>query len=169
MSEWRTDSSIEAVFRRSYSWEHINNGFGVHEHEPLTIKTTRPRSPDTFRCRFAISSLKGTTTVHPVRAATQVRSYTHLFSISLRTKSVDDVSSQEPCCPKDSCSVPFRQVSRFIVVSACRMNHEPPEEDLMLQSASEQSNRIVLHSPTARYPNDRFAGPCDCDVLNVPP
>jgi hypothetical protein len=34
-----------------------------------TINTTRPRSPVTFRCLFAISSLNGTTTVHPCRAS----------------------------------------------------------------------------------------------------
>ena len=33
-----------------------------------TIKTTLPRSPVTFRCLFAMSSRKGTTTVHPREA-----------------------------------------------------------------------------------------------------
>lgn len=33
-----------------------------------TRKTTRPRSPETLRWRLAISSRKGTTTVHPARA-----------------------------------------------------------------------------------------------------
>lgn len=33
-----------------------------------TMNTTRPKSPATFRCRFAISSRKGTITVHPCRA-----------------------------------------------------------------------------------------------------
>lgn len=34
-----------------------------------TRKTTRPRSPVTLRCLFAISSRKGTTTVHPLEAS----------------------------------------------------------------------------------------------------
>ena len=32
------------------------------------MNTTLPRSPVTFKCRFAISSRKGITTVHPREA-----------------------------------------------------------------------------------------------------
>ena len=38
---------------------------GLNLEARYTVKTTRPRSPVTLRCLFAISSLKGTTTVHP--------------------------------------------------------------------------------------------------------
>jgi len=36
---------------------------GIH-----TMNTTRPRSPETFKCLFSMSSRNGTTTVHPAFA-----------------------------------------------------------------------------------------------------
>jgi hypothetical protein len=37
----------------------------ANENLSLTMNITRPKSPVTFRCRFAISSRNGTITVHP--------------------------------------------------------------------------------------------------------
>lgn len=55
------------------------------------MKTTRPRSPDTLRCLFAISSLYGMTTVHPWRA---VGRYEHSHEQRRRTESADLVDSR---------------------------------------------------------------------------
>ena len=59
---------------RAYSSDHIptsiiNSGAEwAWSNSKPTMNTTRPRSPVTFRCLFAISSRKGTTTVHPLDA-----------------------------------------------------------------------------------------------------
>lgn len=76
------------------------------------MNITRPKSPATFKCLFAISSRNGTMTVHPCRAVRKFPISTYLSYgavskvMSNRTKSVYNVSSQKAGCAKYSNGVP---------------------------------------------------------------
>ena len=68
----------------------------------------RPKSPAIFKCLFAISSRKGTMTVHPFLAILIVRKnfqerWEH------HTKSVDNVPPQETSCSKYSNGMSYTQ------------------------------------------------------------
>lgn len=56
------------------------------------MKTTRPKSPVTFKCLLAISSLKGTTTVHP-REARRVKAL-DMYSVEEASASAYQVGEQ---------------------------------------------------------------------------
>lgn len=68
-----------------------------------TMNITRPKSPATFKWRFAISSRKGTITVHPCRAVIHPL-VLHIWGPRMRsnrTKSVHNVSSKKSSSTED--------------------------------------------------------------------
>lgn len=127
--------------------------------ETLTINTTFPKSPVTFKWRFVISSRYGITTVHPELAilppSSQPHTHTHtpdippcpappFYSTPLHdsnqgghTEFVDNISPEESRRSENSDSVACPPNSISIPPPTCPpyrmiqvLNNEPPIEDL---------------------------------------
>lgn len=93
------------------------------------MNTTFPRSPVGFKWRFAISSRKGTTTVHPRDAVSSQRNLVArmLFDVLMHTEPMYDVAAQKPRSSEDCSSMSFLKSAD---VRICVTIAIPPNADL---------------------------------------
>ena len=128
------------------------------------MNTTLPRSPATLRWRLAISSRKGTMTVHPERAVgSRVSEFPCSWSRIPHTEAVHDVSSQKAGSSKNGGSVTWSMVSGGSAMDSKRANTSKRRPAAPV--SSQQQLHSPANAPSACHGQDGLSGTCDPDVL----